>query len=84
MKPEAGKKTLHSENDCMHLNVCARKCVPVARLPWFFLHVLQELCGCVYSETCSNIRWLQSPDLEQLQCVCVRVCAYSGPLHLPK
>lgn len=41
----------------------------VSALVW--LHVLQELCSRVYSETCSDIRWLQSPDLEQLQCVCL-------------
>lgn len=27
--------------------------------------------SCAYSETCSDIRWLRSPDLEQLQSVCL-------------
>lgn len=46
----------------MHLNVWAGTCVCVYASAW--LHVLQELCSCVSSETC----------LEQLQCgVCVCV-----------
>lgn len=62
----------------MHFNLCAQLCgkrcaCSVSALPkWIvWLHVLQELCSCAYSETCSDIRWLRSPDLEQLQSVCL-------------